>query len=70
MSKSADLYASGRKGRRYHRNEACTGLNSVAWWGDTIVTVTRKEARERGLQPCAICKPAPLLTALTEARDE
>lgn len=61
------IYASPYGGRRYHSDPVCTGLNSteIARAGyDVIPTITRVEARRRGLTPCQVCKPTPLLVAI------
>lgn len=58
------LYASARSGRRYHRYRECIGLNSTDLAGDPIPAITHAEAARRGLTPCAVCSPPPLLTVV------
>lgn len=61
------IYASPYGGRRYHSDPLCTGLNATemaqAGYADVPV-VTRREAARRGLTPCQVCKPPPLLVAI------
>jgi hypothetical protein len=61
------LYATPR-GTRYHRHYACVGLNSWATWNGIErlpPTVTQREAARRGLQPCKVCQPSPLLALVS-----
>lgn len=51
-------------GRCYHRRDTCDGLNgyhtSSGGWRD-VPTIARATAAQRGLKPCGVCKPPPLL---------
>lgn len=58
------LYAARRGGTRYHRYAECNGLNSTAASGDPIDPVTRTQAIDRKLLPCALCDP-PRIVALS-----
>lgn len=64
------LYASPY-GRRYHRFPDCNGLNATLvaeCYSATIPTITRATANRRGLTPCAVCKPPPLLSVVPSTR--
>lgn len=55
-------------GKTYHRDALCTGLN--AWYtanghNATVPEVSRPVARRRGLKPCFVCGPPPLLRVVT-----
>lgn len=64
------LYASPYGGKKYHRTETCEGLNAtcIANQITGVPPITRTEIRRRGLTPCAICKPPPMLSVATEER--
>lgn len=64
------LYAAPT-GTRYHSDALCLGLNSFHManggtyeTGGYVPTVTRAQAQRRGLTPCGVCKPPPLLTVV------
>lgn len=60
------VYASPYGGRCYHSRPNCNGLNAtaLATWGRDDWSLTRGEAKSRGLTPCRVCKPPPLLTVV------
>lgn len=65
---SVKIYASPYGGKRYHDSPHCVGLNSSAMsmlWSRDVPTVTRAEAERRGLTPCKVCQPPPLLRAVS-----
>lgn len=60
------IYASPYGGRRHHAMPHCNGLNSAdAAMLRDVPPITRTEAVRRGLEPCRLCKPPPLLTVIT-----
>ncbi|CAI9417296.1 hypothetical protein [Nocardioides sp. T2.26MG-1] len=62
------FYASPYGGRRYHGNPCCNGLNSteMAQCMTGVPSITRADVVRRGLTPCRVCLPPPLLTAVPD----
>lgn len=61
------LYASPHGGRRYHAYPTCNGLNSTdlsMLYTQSVPAITRADAVRRGLTPCQVCKPSPLLAVV------
>lgn len=70
------LYATP-SGKRYHRDLMCDGLNAWycqadrSWHGDQAPpTVTMAQARDRGLTPCSMCQPPPMLTVISTSTND
>lgn len=63
----ANRYASPT-GRRYHATEHCESLNSAhmangyTW---AVPRVSPADIARRSFQPCAICKPSPMLRVVS-----
>lgn len=56
-------------GTRYHRSDFCEGLNAhAAAYGNgrPVPTVTRRQVVARGLTPCKVCLPPPMLTVVDD----
>lgn len=61
------LYASPYGGRRYHAYPTCGGLNSTELsmlYTQSVPAVTRADVVRRGLTPCRVCQPPPMLAVV------
>lgn len=53
QGKETVFVCTGRYAKRYHYDNECQGLKSCK---NEIIEMSKKEAEERGLTPCLICK--------------